>query len=182
METEKKDLLSIQQPARDLVTFAFDRTDTKELLATIPENCHLNLTTIEYELQILKILSVGWGISFFTPDTNKNKAGLAQRFWDHVRETSDTVSTVTQTTTGQNIDYFDILKKRLDAYLAIMQKNQGDAQNPADIMGPAFADACNSSPENNAIANLIGTKMFTLTLGAVKEYLNSMKPDAVKLN
>jgi hypothetical protein len=64
MEIKKKEPLKAEQMAQDLATFAFDRTDTKELLTSIPENSNLNLTTIEYELQILKILSAGWGISF----------------------------------------------------------------------------------------------------------------------
>ncbi len=61
-----------------------------------------------------------------------------------------------------------------------MQGNPKESQNPANIMGPAFAKACKF--ENDAIAVLSGTKMFTLTLGAVKEYLNIVKIDDIKLN
>ncbi|MCD4677822.1 MAG: hypothetical protein K8S18_17780, partial [Desulfobacula sp.] len=73
---EEKETLTIQNLAQDLAAFAIDRTDLKELLAAIPENSDSNLTAIEYELQILKILSVGWGISFFMPATDKNKGPL----------------------------------------------------------------------------------------------------------
>jgi hypothetical protein len=180
MGQQKNTPLTPQQLARNLATFAFDRTDVKELLATLKENHNLNLTAIEYELQILKILSVGWGISFFMLATDKNKPPLTQAFWDHIRETSNNISTLTNTTTGQSIDYFDILKQRLDTYLAIMQKNPDAAKNPANIMGPTFARACNI--EDDSFAILIGTKMFTLTLGSVKEYLNMVKIDDIKLN
>ena len=177
---EEKETLTIQNLAQDLAAFAIDRTDLKELLAAIPENSDSNLTAIEYELQILKILSVGWGISFFMPATDKNKGPLTQIFWELIKEISKYISMLTQTTSGQNIDYFEILKERLNTYLKIMQDNPGEAQNPANIMGPAFAKACNC--ENDTITVLTGTKMFTLTLGAVKEYLNAVKIDDIKLN
>jgi len=176
----EKETLTVQKLAQDLAGFAVDRTDLKELLATIPKDSTVNLTTIEYELQILKILSVGWAISFFMPATDKNKAPLTQIFWEVVREISQKISTLTKTTTGQDIDYFGIIKERLEAYLAVMQNNPDPDQNPAALMGPAFAVTCKC--ENDAVAVLTGTKMFTLTLGAVKEYLNAVKIDDIKLN
>lgn len=180
MGQEKQEVLTVQKLARDLATFAIDRKDLKEFLAALPKDGNLNLTTIEYELQILKILSVGWAISFFMPATDQNKGPLAQLFWEYIREISNNISNLTETTTGQRIDYFEILKQRLDTYLKIMQENAKEALNPANVIGPVFASVCNS--ENNAIAVLTGTKMFTLTLGAVKEYLNAVKIDDIKLN
>ena len=180
MEQEKNTTLSVQQLAQNLAAFAIDRTDLKGLLAAIPEESDSNLTIIEYELQILKILSVGWAISFFMPATDKNKAPLTQTFWEVIRELSQNISTLTQTTTGHDIDYFEILKQRLNIYLKVMQDNPDEAQNPAGIMGPAFANACKC--DEDAIAILTGTKMFTLTLGAVKEYLNTVTIDDIKLN
>jgi len=176
----KKDHLTVQQLAQNLSTFAIDRTDLKQLLNAIPEDNSLNLTTIEYELQILKILSVGWGISFYMALTDKNKAPLTQTFWELISQISQNISTLTQTTTGQNLDYFDILKQRLNTYVEVMKKKPDESDNPANIMGPAFAKICNS--ENDAIAILTGTKMFTLTLGAVKEYLNAIEIEDIKLN
>ena len=173
MNQDKKERISVEQLAQNLTTFAIDRTDLKQLLTAIPENSGLNLTTIEYELQILKILSVGWAVSFYMASTDKNKAVLTQAFWESIREISQNISTLTETTTGQNIDYFEILKQRLETYLDTMKVKPDEAQNPASIMGPAFARICSS--ENNAIAILTGTKMFTLTLGAVKEYLNAVE-------
>lgn len=176
----KQETLTVQKLAQDLAGFAVDRTDLKELLATIPEDSTVNLTTIEYELQILKILSVGWAISFFMPASDKNKVPLTQIFWEFIKELSQNISTITKTTTGQDIDYFGIIKERLETYLSVMQKNPDPDQNPAALMGPTFAMACKS--DNDAVAVLTGTKMFTLTLGAVKEYLNAVKIDDIKLN
>ncbi len=180
MGQKKQNTITVEKLARDLANFAIDRTDLKELLATLPENGTTNLTTVEYELQILKILTVGWGIAFFMPPGDKNKQPVTGMFWEHIREISQKISDLTKTTTGQDIDYFSILKQRLDTYLEVMKKNPDTAQNPVTVMGPAFASAC--SHENDAVAILTGTKMFTLTLGAVKEYLNAMKIDDIKLN
>ena len=171
--------MTVEKAAQDLATFAIDRTDLKELLSTLPENSS-NRTAIEYELQILKILSVGWAISFFMPATDKNKGPLTEIFWETIRNISNNISTLTQTTTGQGIDYFEILKKRLDTYVALMQASPDNTQNPANIIGPAFSSACKC--KNDAVAILTGTKMFTLTMGAVKEYLNTVKIGDIKLN
>jgi hypothetical protein len=180
MKQDKKEKISVEQLGKNLSTFAIDRTDLKQLLSAIPENSGLNLTTIEYELQILKILSVGWAVSFYMASTDKNKAVLTEIFWESIREISQNISTLTETTTGQKIDYFEILKQRINRYLEILEEKPDEAQNPASLMGPAFAIICDC--ENNAIAILTGTKMFTLTLGGVKEYLNAVEIDDIKLN
>lgn len=180
MEQTNKDPLNIQQLAQTLSTFAIDRTDVKSFLTMVPEKCHPHLNSIEYELQILKILSVGWAISFFMPATDKNKEPITQIFWDNIREISTHVSTLAATTTGNPINYFDILKKSLDTYLGIMQENLDMHKTPAEIIGPAFARACDT--ENDSHVILIGTKMFTQTLGAIKTVLHHSKIDDITLN
>ena len=77
---------------------------------------------------------------------------------------------MTETTTGKAVDYFSILKERLDHYVKYMQKNPAQSTEPTAVMGPAFARACLA--DDNAVAVLLGTKMFTLCLGGVREYLN----------
>ncbi|HKL00138.1 MAG TPA: hypothetical protein VJ943_07780 [Desulfotignum sp.] len=172
MPTPDQQHLTIQETAQNLAAFAIDRTDLKEMLAALPQEADLNLTTIEYELGILKILSTGWGISFFMPAGDKNKTPLSESFWHMVKEISQNISTLTETTTGHQIDYFNILKERLDTYIQKLQENPEEATDLAAVMGPAFAVACKCP--DNAIAILTGTKMFTLTLGAVKEYLTAI--------
>lgn len=169
---EPKQTLTIEELGKNLATFAIDRTDLKELLAKIPEDSTLNKTTIEYELQILKILSVGWAISFFMAVSDKNREALANEFWEDVREVSDNISKIAGTTSGADINYFEIIKERLNTYLKVMGNIQDETQNPASIMGPAFAVTCGHA--NDALTILIGTKMFTLTMGSIKEYLNSV--------
>ncbi len=166
--------------AGNLANFAIDRTDLKALLTALPPSHGLNATAVEYELGILKILSVGWGISFFMAAADKNKAVVSQTYWEVIREISQNISSLTETTTGQTIDYFNILKERLDIYLKGMQQSPEKTADPAVIVGPLFAEACHSP--GNAIAILTGTKIFTLTLGAVKEYLGSVTVEDIKLN
>lgn len=180
MESDNSNPLTTEKLAQNLATFAIDRTDLKALMSAIPEDSSVNKTSVEYELQLLKILSVGWAISFFMPATDKNKGPVSEMFWECIQEVSKNISNLTQSTTGQSIDYFEIIKERLNTYLAVMQENPDNMQNPATIMGPAFASLCNCP--GDAVAVLTGTKMFTLTLGAVKEYLNAVAIDDVKLN
>ena len=172
--------ITAQDLAKNLATFAIDRTDLKALLSALPQDHGLNKTAIEYELGILKILSVGWGLSFFMAASDKNKAPVSQSFWEIIREISQNISTLTETTTGKQINYFGILKERLDTYLEKMQVNSRQTTDPTNIIGPMFADACGCS--GNAIAILTGTKMFTLTLGAVKEYLHAVTIEDIKFN
>ena len=172
--------ITTQDLAKNLASFAIDRTDLKEILSVLPQGHGLNKTAIEYELGILKILSVGWGLSFFMAATDKNKGQISQSYWEIIREISQNISTLTETTTGKQIDYFGILKERLDTYLEKMQANPGQSADPTSLIGPMFADACGCS--GNAIAILTGTKMFTLTLGAVKEYLNAVTIEDIKFN
>jgi hypothetical protein len=180
MKAQNKETLTIEQLAQNLSDFAIDRTDLKELISSLPPGNDLNITAIEYELGILKILSVGWGISFFMAVTDKNKEPVTQYFWENIQKISQSISDLTHTTTGTQVDYFNILKERLAVYVKAMQENPEQATNPALIMGPAFARVC-SCPDN-AVAILTGTKMFTLTLGAVKEYLGAVIIEDVRLN
>lgn len=180
MGQDKEQEPGIAQMAQDLSTFAIDKTDVKSFLADIPVTGNLNLTAIEYELQILKILGVGWAISFFLPATDPDKEPLTREFWETMQQISNNISTIAATTTGKQIHYFDTLKQRLDGYVGIMQENTGTSGNPAEMIGPAFARICHADDDTRAI--LIGTKLFTQTLGAVKEYLNTIKTGGIKLN
>lgn len=164
--------LAIEQIAENLAAFAIDRADLKSLMAGLPKENDIDLTRLEYELAILKILSVGWGLAFFMAATDPNKAPLTQTFWEQIRQISNNVSTLTETTTGTRVDYFAILKE-LDTFVQQMQENANENADPTSVMGPVFAKACNAPDDPLVI--LCGTKMFALTLGAVKEYLSAVK-------
>jgi len=176
MGRAKKEPISIEELARNLATYAIDREEIKELIRSIPGKNDLNLATVEYELQIMRILSIGWAISFYMPEKSGKKS-LSLLFWEHIREISTSISNLMENTTGRSIDYFMILKERLDIYLSAMQKNPDNASQPTVIMGPAFASAC--CVPGNPMAILIGTKMFTLCLGSVKAYMDSVKIETV---
>jgi len=180
MKAQNKDTLTIETLARNLADFAIDRTDLKELISALPKENDLNTNAVEYELGMLKILSTGWGISFFMADTDKNKGPLTNYFWELIQEISKNISNLAQATTGTRVDYFDILKERLNIYVKEMQENPDQATNPALIMGPVFAMICGTP--DNPVTILTGTKMFTLTLGAVKEYIHSVHIDDIRLN
>ncbi len=172
MGQTKIEPLSVEKFGENLAAFAINRDDLKMLLTTVPDSEKSRLTTIEYELQILKILSVGWGIAFYMKEGEK-KQSVTTIFWQHIQEIARNISNLTGTSTGQSIDYFNILRNRLDDYLKIIQQNSEDTKDPSHIMGPAFADICRCT--DNAAVILVGTKMFTLTLGAVKEYINAVE-------
>ena len=180
MNSINTDNLTVEESARHLASFAIDRTDLKSLMDAIPKADDINLTTIEYELGILKILSVGWGLSYFMAPTDHKKGPLTDFYWQMIREVSQNISILTETTTGKKIDYFNILKERLDVYVTRMKESPKGLEDPSMVMGPVFAETC--GVPGNAAAVLTGTKMFTLTLGAVKEYLNTVTIQDVKLN
>lgn len=165
--------LTVDQVAENLSAFAIDRADIKSLLGAIPEGHSIDLNRLEYELAILKILSVGWGLAFFMAATDTNKTALTQTFWEQIRQIANNVSTLMETTTGTRIDYFGILKERLDTFVQQMQTHQAEKADPTSVMGPVFANAC-GAPDDPVVI-LAGTKMFALTLGSVKEYLAAVK-------
>ena len=163
--------ITINKFAENLTTFAINRDDIKALLNAMPADESVDQNCVEYELQILKILSVGWGISFYMENESLKK-NLTQLFWNNIQEIAQNISQITATTTGQQVDYFTILKKRMDDYVAIMKQNTTEGTDPSWIMGPAFADNCQC--HDDAAVILVGTKLFTLTLGGIKEYLNAV--------
>ena len=62
-----------------MFNFAIDREDVKWLLAQLPEQTEVKLSTVEYELQILKIISVGWGTAYLL-ENSPNKTPLLELY------------------------------------------------------------------------------------------------------
>jgi hypothetical protein len=73
---------------------------------------------------------------------------------------------------GQDIDYFEILKTRLDAYVDALSQNDA-ATDPTMVIGPAFADLCGN--REDLFACLTGSKMFSTTTTRVRQYLEALK-------
>ena len=160
----------IEKAGEDLFDFAIDRESLKAILETLPEDVPLNKAKVEYELQILKIITVGWGISFCLEDVTL-KQQLSEAFWKAVQEFSQSLSETTSLTTGQDIDYFLILKERLDMYVDALNK-QPHTTEPAVVIGPEFAKTCGNKDEVFTV--MAGSRMFISTMGGVKEYLRSV--------
>ena len=159
----------LQQAAEDLFNFAIEREDTKWLMERLPAEADVKPTTVEYELQILKIISVGWSISYFLEEWPE-KQQLVGTYWEAVREFSRSLSTTTEMMTGQDIDYFQVLKDRLDGYVQALQQSP-DTSNPEAVIGPEFARNCGN--ENDLLAVYTGGRMFSGVTGRVREYLDA---------
>jgi len=169
-EDLEKDLSPSEIVAKALFDFAIDREDIKWLLAKPPEAHKLSQDTMEYELQLLKIISAGWSISFYLAD-HPFKLPVAEKFWEHVHSFSDTITSTTELTIGKKVDYFNVLKERLDTYLKSL-KGLTDETDPLSIIGPEFAQFCGD--KDDVFSMLTGSKMFAATLNRVKEFLDNI--------
>ena len=171
-ETQKS---PIAQAGEDLFHFAIEREDTKWLLKRLPAEAAVKPAAVEYELQILKIISVGWSISFFLAEWPE-KRQLASIFWEAVREFAQSLSTTTEMMTGQSIDYFQVLKDRLDGYLAALHDHP-EARNPEAVIGPEFARNCGNAEDLFAVYT--GGRMFHGATSRVRDYLQAANLQAV---
>jgi len=166
-ENNKKHL---EQAGKALFDFAVERDDVKMLLDHLSGEAKCKPAAVEYELQILKIVSTGWALSFFL-EKNPYKAQLAEDFWKRVQAFSRDLSETTVLMTGHDIDYFQILKERLDMYVAALQ-DKPEMSEPAAVIGPEFAGLCGDS--DDVFTVMTGSRMFILTVARVKEYLESL--------
>ena len=166
-DSEKTDE-AVARSGEQLFQFAIDRGDMNVILDALPFEVPEKRVSLEYEIQLLRVISVGWAIAFFLADSGL-KTPLGQHFWDNIRSFATTLSASASLTMGSDIDYFDILKKRLDVYVGALDA-AGQIPEPAMAIGPAFAGVCGDP--DDACAILAGSKMFSLTINAVREYLD----------
>jgi hypothetical protein len=101
----------IEQAGKDLFDFATDRDDVKWLLAQLSDQTRTKPSTVDYELQILKIVCVGWSISYFMSGTPKKKADLLELYWQAVNAFACDLSQTTDLMIGQDIDYLVSIQK-----------------------------------------------------------------------
>ncbi|CAN2044036.1 conserved hypothetical protein [Candidatus Magnetomoraceae bacterium gMMP-1] len=171
MENSKKKQSKIEKTAEDLFNFAIDRNDLKILMAHLPKQADIKQSAVEYELQILKIISVGWSISYYIENCPQ-KNMLSEFYWKAVQEFSYSISSTSELMIGQEIDYFQILKDRLNMYVDAMNK-KSDAGDPAVIIGPKFANTCGNA--DDVFTVMTGSRMFISTISSVKQYLEDIK-------
>lgn len=172
MNDQKTEKPLIAQAAEDLFNYAIEREDVKLLVEQLSPASRLKPSAFEYELQILKIISVGWGLAYCLEGTPGRKAVLGELFWRAVNDFSKELSETTGLMIGQDIDYFQILKSRLDQYVQAMQADP-QAADPAVVVGPVFAGLCGNS--DNIFAAMGGSKMFANAVARVRQYLEALK-------
>ena len=171
MENSENKKLKIEKTGEDLFNFAIDRQDVKWLMERLPPEADVKRTTVEYELQILKIIGVGWSISYYlTNSPQKNE--LLELYWNAMNEFSRDLTTTMEYMIGQDIDYFQVLKDRLNMYVDAMAYNPGVSE-PATVIGPEFSKACGNA--DNLFTFMTGSKMFISTTSKVKQYLETIK-------
>ena len=161
----------IEQAAADLFNYAIDREDVKWLMNQLPEEADVKRATVEYELPILKIISVGWSLSYYLP-ASPQKNELSNLYWTAINDFSKDLSSTTEMMIGQKIDYFETLKERLDMYVKAL-KQQPEVKDPAAIIGPEFARTCGNA--DDIFTFMTGSKMFMAVIARVKEYLETIK-------
>ena len=169
-ESTEENKSVVEIAGEDLFNFAVDREDIKALITHLPKETECKPEAVEYELQLLKIISTGWSISFFLEETN-HRDELAESFWKSIHDFSETLSETTQLMTGQDINYFNILKERLDMYVEALTEKP-EATEPAAVVGPEFAKVCGNADDIFAI--MTGSRMFIITVASVKEYLEKI--------
>ncbi|MEZ4525056.1 MAG: hypothetical protein R2941_03940 [Desulfobacterales bacterium] len=171
MESSVKEEMSAEKHSEYLFNYAITRDDLKQVLANLPKEAEVSPVTMEYEIQLLKILSVGWGISFFMGQ-HPEKEKTAQMFWNAVHHFCQGISGMTAAHSGKEIDYFSILRQRVDIYVGALNAFS-DVQDPALVIGPTFAKLCGSEEDLYAIVS--GKKIFNQAIRGVREYLTSVQ-------
>lgn len=156
----------------DLFNFAIEREDVKWLMEQFSASSKVKAVTLEYELQILKIISVGWSISYHLGGLPGRQTALGELFWGAVNNFSKDLSQTTGLMIGQDLDYFETLKERLNHYLQAVQ-DSSDAPDPAVTIGPVFAGLCGD--QEDVFAAMAGSKMFANAVARVRQYLEAVK-------
>lgn len=170
-DAEKKKAV-IEQAGEDLFNYATERDDIKWLIVQLPKEAKVKPATVAYELQILKIISVGWGISYYLDGSPKRKMTIMEFFWNAINDFSKQLSKAAGLMVGQDIDYFEILKERLDQYVQAMSADP-QAADPSLLIGPAFAKVCGE--QEDIFASMTGTKLFSNSITRVRQYLEAVK-------
>ncbi len=171
MEESEKKKSKLEMAGEDLFNFAIDRQDVMNLMTRLPEPAKDRRAAIEHELQLLKIISVGWSLSYYLPNSSQ-KDELTAFYWQLIHEFSKSLSQTTELLLHQDMDYFEMVKNRLDAYIQQMQERP-DAPEPAVVIGPEFARVCGTPEDVHTV--MVGSKIFIATVGEVKTYLERIK-------
>jgi len=170
MVNAKKKKSKIELASEDLFNYAIEREDVKYLMTHLPTEADIKRVKVEYELPILKIISVGWAITYHL-ENNPGKEPLSENYWKAIYDFSQSLSETTEMMIGQDIDYFQSLRERLDMYVDALSK-KSECQDPAQIIGPEFAKICGN--QEDLFTSMTGSKMFFNNIARVKQYLDTV--------
>lgn len=170
MTEETKKLSPLEQAGSDLFDFAIDREDVRWLMDQLPESADITRAAVDHELQLLKIITVGWSIAYCLAG-HPQKDPLSEVFWAGIREFAHGLRQTTELMTGKDIDVFQSLRDRLDTYVDALAKNP-EIDNPAAVIGPTFAFVCGNAED--VFITMAGTKLFATALGRVRTYLEAV--------
>ncbi len=160
----------IEKACEDLFHYAIDREDVMWLARNYSEKSVARASSLEYELQILKIVAVGWNLSYFL-EKSPHKNLLSESYWQAIQYFSREVSEGAGKLAEKSVDYFGVLKKRLDMYVAAMNENSS-ARDATKIIAPAFAKQCGN--KDDIFAFMAGAKMFDSVSDRVGRYLRGI--------
>lgn len=167
---------SIREMAESLVNLSLSRELAAFAVRDMPAQS--NTTVVEYEGRMLQILGVGWAISYFMAERPEKKA-VMEAYWNMLFDFSKNLSTVVSASLAEPFDYIQVLKSRMDTYLAELPDVEASAKDPAtfqnDILtrvGITFAKLCGG--EDDVYLILAGNRLFHLSLEGVKHYLTSV--------
>lgn len=171
MKNQAEDQInSLAVMCKNLAEYAVDRDDIKVLIHNLPKDQNINTVTVDYELQLLKIISVGWALSVCMENEPK-KTEAAMEYWNLIRGFSKDISQVTNMMIGHDVDYFQLIKDRFDYYVKSLDRKTAK-DDPASAIGPAFAECCKD--KENPFVTITGARIFTYSVRGVKEYLESL--------
>ena len=158
-----------KQLAHLLLNIAVNQRETKAALGGVETEAPINWVAVEYELQLMRIVTVGWAIAYFSDDIPVPE-GLDETFWEGVRAYCTAVSAMTEPVLGSGADYFGTVRQRLEYYVRVMT-HFADAADPVRVVGPAFAKLCGCEDSQEVID--IGRRVFSRCLARVQKQLLS---------
>ena len=170
MASSTTDDRSIVTMGETLACYATDSADLIVILDNVHPEAQINRVSLEYEMKMLKIISVGWGLTFFGAE-NPEKEALATAYWSAINIFSRDLSVTASAAVNKKIDYFNILKERTNFYVSALSRNSKVA-DPVTVIGPKFAECCGD--RGNVHIVMAGNRVFSYTLKAVRDYMESV--------
>lgn len=175
--TSPKQRISMEEAVQYLVNYSTDRSDLMACMEYLSEDVKIDRADIETEMQLLKIVSVGWSISYLSGESPIQKA-LNACFWNFVRDLSGSISTMIKESMDKDVDYFTTLKERFETYVNGLNQFP-DIKDPGPIVGQVFAGLCGDV--SDAYLLIAGKRMFHDCLAEVKDYLVSVEIENVEI-